>query len=83
MPHAPAGLQFWGWNDEVEIDPNNRDHIMHVFGGGIWETMNASAATPSWNLKVPNLEETDTQAIVTPPAGSTYKFINSGGDIDA
>ena len=48
MPHTPAGDAFWGWIDDVEIDPFNRDHILHVGGGGVWETTNASSATPTW-----------------------------------
>jgi hypothetical protein len=80
MPHTPAG-GAGGWVDDIEIDPSNRDHISHVTGGGIVETRNASAATPSWNDAVANLEETATNAIVTPPAGASYKFIDSAGDI--
>ncbi|WP_436266458.1 dockerin [Pseudoduganella sp. LjRoot289] len=75
------GGQFWGWIDDIEIDPANRDHIMHVTGGGVWETWNASSATPSWDFPNNNLEETATLAIVTPPAGAPYKFVNSAGDI--
>lgn len=70
-----------GWVDDVEIDPANRDHILHVHGGGIVETKNASSAAPSWNGSITNIEETATLAIVTPPAGAPYKFINSAGDI--
>jgi hypothetical protein len=80
MPHTPAG-GAGGWVDDIEIDPSNRDHISHVTGGGIVETRNASAATPSWNDAVANLEETATNAIVTPPAGASYKFVDSAGDI--
>jgi hypothetical protein len=75
------GGQFWGWVDDIEIDPANRDHIMHVTGGGVWETWNASSATPSWDFPNNNLEETATLAVVTPPAGAPYKFVNSAGDI--
>jgi len=75
------GGQFWGWIDDIEIDPANRDHIMHVTGGGVWETWNASSATPSWDFPNNNLEETATLAVVTPPAGAPYKFVNSAGDI--
>jgi hypothetical protein len=81
MPHTPAGGAAGGWVDDIEIDPANRDHISHVHGGGIVETQNASSATPSWSGNVANLEETATQAIVTPPAGASYKFVNSAGDI--
>ena len=80
MPHTTSD-GYVGWVDDVEIDPANRDHIMYVHGGGIWETWNASAATPSWSPKVNNLEETATLSLATPPAGASYKFINSAGDI--
>lgn len=81
------GMTHWGssgyrgWVDDVEIDPTNKDHILHVHGGGVWETWNASATTPSWDEPVNNLEETATLAIVTPPAGASYKLVNSAGDI--
>ena len=81
MPHTPAGSGVGGWVDDIEIDPSNPDHISHVHGGGIVETKNASANTPSWSGVVTNLEETATQALVTPPAGASYKFVNSAGDI--
>jgi hypothetical protein len=79
MPHTSDSCV--GWIEDVEIDPANRDHIMHIHGGGICETTNASAATPTWNTKVNNLEETVTLAAITPPAGAPYKLINSAGDI--
>ncbi|WP_208296048.1 dockerin [Telluria antibiotica] len=80
MPHTPAG-GAGGWVDDIEIDPSNPDHISHVTGGGVIETRNASAGTPAWSDNVANLEETATNAIVTPPAGASYKFVDSAGDI--
>jgi hypothetical protein len=75
------GQQYWGWVDDIEIDPSNPEHIMHIWGGGIWETWNASSLTPSWDAPLNNLEETGTEALIAAPAGATYKFINSAGDI--
>jgi hypothetical protein len=80
MPH-PGTTGFSGWNEMTVIDPANRDHIMHVHGGGIGETWNASSNTPTWYPKVVNLEETCTQEIVAAPAGAPYKYINSAGDV--
>jgi xyloglucan-specific exo-beta-1,4-glucanase len=80
-PHTPSDVDFAGWIDDVEIDPNNPDRIVHVFGGGIWETRNASAASPSWNLVVNGLEETATLALMTPPKGASYTLLRSSGDI--
>jgi xyloglucan-specific exo-beta-1,4-glucanase len=70
-----------GWVDDVEIDPFNRDHILHVHGGGIVETRNASASAPTWNAPLNGLEETCTIGLRTPPAGAPYTFINSSGDV--
>jgi xyloglucan-specific exo-beta-1,4-glucanase len=80
-PHGPSDVDFSGWVDDVEIDPNNPDHILHVFGGGVWETKNASAATPGWKLAVDGLEETATLGLATPPKGAAYTLLNSSGDI--
>jgi xyloglucan-specific exo-beta-1,4-glucanase len=70
-----------GWVDDIEIDPSNRDHILHVHGGGVIETRNASSATPTWAANVEGLEETAVLRLVTPPAGAPYLAINSSGDI--
>jgi xyloglucan-specific exo-beta-1,4-glucanase len=70
-----------GWVDDIEIDPSNPDHILHVHGGGVVETKNASASTPSWKGVVDGIEEIAVQSLVTPPAGATYKFVNSAGDV--
>ncbi|KQU75554.1 MULTISPECIES: hypothetical protein [unclassified Rhizobacter] len=70
-----------GWVDDVEIDPSNRDHVLHVHGGGIVETRNASSATPTWAAAVDGLEETCTLALNTPPAGAPYLLLNSSGDV--
>jgi hypothetical protein len=81
MPHTPSTDTFNGWVDDVEIDPSDRDHILHVHGGGIIATSNASASKPSWSGMISNIEETATQSLATPPAGAPYQFINSAGDI--
>lgn len=70
-----------GWVDDVEIDPFNRDHILHVHGGGVIETKNASSATPIWLGSVEGIEEIAVQSIVTPPPGTPYTLINSAGDV--
>jgi xyloglucan-specific exo-beta-1,4-glucanase len=72
-----------GWVDDVEIDPSNRDRILHVHGGGVLETNNASSATPTWKGAVKGIEETAVLSLVTPPAGATYTLVNSSGDVGA
>jgi xyloglucan-specific exo-beta-1,4-glucanase len=80
MPHTP-NTEFSGWIDDVEIDPNNPEHVMHVTGGGIWETYNASAATPTWKDSISGIEENATLALMTPPRGASYTLLNASGDI--
>jgi xyloglucan-specific exo-beta-1,4-glucanase len=70
-----------GWVDDIEIDPSDRDHILHIHGGGVIETRNASAATPGWAAVVDGLEENAILGLATPPAGAPYTVINSAGDI--
>jgi xyloglucan-specific exo-beta-1,4-glucanase len=69
-----------GWIDDVEIDPFDRNHILHV-SGGVMETRNASSATPTWAMTVNGIEETAVLGLATPPAGATYTVINSSGDV--
>jgi len=80
MPHSPDSFGG-GWIDDVEINPNNPDHVLHVHGGGIWETRNASSATPSWKEMISGIEETATLTLMTPPKGASYTLLNASGDI--
>ncbi len=78
--HFPD-VDISGWIDDVEINPFNPDHVLHVYGGGIWETYNATDADPIWYKKVQNLEETATLNLTTPPANAAYTLLNASGDI--
>ncbi|SFV00957.1 sialidase family protein [Pseudoduganella namucuonensis] len=81
-PHGGDKDGWSGWVDDVEIDPNNPERILHVHGGGVWETRNASAAKPSWTHTAANgIEETATLALMAPPPGASYSLLNSSGDI--
>lgn len=79
-PHTPAG-GVSGWIDDVEIDPFNPDRLLHVHGGGVWGTNNASAVDPSWNEMIDGIEETAPIEITTPPAGAPYVLLNSSWDV--
>jgi hypothetical protein len=81
MPHTPAGGGFSGWVDDVEIDPSNRDHILHVSGGGVWATSDASAPRPSWTFVVDGIEETCNVALMAAPPGASYRLLNSSMDV--
>jgi len=79
MPHTDGS--FSGWMDDVEIDPNNKDRILHVTGGGVVETRNASSPTPSWTSPNEGIEEVATKALMAPPAGAGYTLVRSGLDV--
>ncbi|MCS0582770.1 dockerin [Massilia pinisoli] len=81
MPHVPADGGFSGWVDDVEIDPNNKDRILHVTGGGVVETRNASDPTPTWTFPNDGIEEVASKALMTPPAGANYTLLRSGLDV--
>jgi hypothetical protein len=81
MPRNPTDGGYSGWVDDVEIDPNNRDRILHVTGGGVVETRNASDATPTWTFPNDGIEEVATKALMTPPAGANYTLLRSGLDV--
>lgn len=80
-PHEGLKDGWSGWVDDVEIDPNNPERVLHVHGGGVWETRNASAPKPTWTNFTVGLEETATLQLTTPPPGASYKILNSSGDI--
>jgi hypothetical protein len=82
MTTTPPG-GFSGWVDDIEIDPFDRDHILHVNGGGIAETRNASSSTPSWSAMIDGIEENAVAHLAAPSAGATYAVISSAGDIGA
>jgi len=79
-PHVP-NVGVSGWIDDVEIDPKNPEHILHVNGGGVWETFNASAAKPTWTDAAGGIEETATSALMAPPPGASYTLLRSAGDV--
>ncbi|MDO8990993.1 MAG: putative Ig domain-containing protein [Sideroxyarcus sp.] len=70
-----------GWIDDVEINPFNPDNVLHVYGGGVWSTSNASNATPSWTLSVDGIEELATRTLMTPPAGASYLLVAGYWDV--
>ncbi|MCE4536946.1 dockerin [Pelomonas sp. P7] len=76
-----GGITSIGWMDDVEIDPFNPDHVLHVHGGGVESIANASAATPSWTPIVDGIEELATRTLMTPPAGASYRFLAGYWDV--
>lgn len=72
---------YWGWADDLEIDPFNPEHVSYVLGGGIVSTTEGySAALPRWRYDVEGIEEMINLAMVAPPPGAPYVLASGHGD---
>lgn len=72
---------YWGWPDDLDIDPFNPDHVSYVLGGGIVSTSEAfSAALPRWKYDVEGIEEMVNLAMAAPPPGAPYVLASGHGD---
>lgn len=75
------GTGYWGWVDDLDIDPFNPDHVSYVLGGGIVSTTEAfSAALPRWRYDVEGIEEMVNLAMAVPPPGAPYVLASAHGD---
>lgn len=77
--HDASG--YWGWADDIEIDPFNPEHVSYVLGGGIVSTTEGfSAALPRWRYDVNGIEEMVNLAMAAPPPGAPYVLASAHGD---
>jgi hypothetical protein len=76
-------LSATGWAGDVEIDPFDPDHALHITGQGIWSTNDVTAADAGmpthWRFDDDGLEETVALDLASPPAGSA--LLTAVGDI--
>jgi hypothetical protein len=75
-----ASPQYWGWVDDLQIDPFNFDHVSYVVGGGVWSTLDASTSTPNWTFDVNGIEEMINLVMLAPPPGASYMLASGQGD---
>jgi xyloglucan-specific exo-beta-1,4-glucanase len=72
---------YWGWPDDLDIDPFDPDHVSYVLGGGIMSTRDAfSAPLPHWTFDVEGIEEMVNLAMAAPPPGAAYVLASAHGD---
>ncbi|WP_341887224.1 dockerin [Variovorax sp. YR752] len=72
---------YWGWADDLEIDPFNPEHVSYVLGGGIVSTTEGfSAALPRWRYDVEGIEEMINLVMAAPPPGAPYALASGHGD---
>jgi photosystem II stability/assembly factor-like uncharacterized protein len=72
---------YWGWVDDLEMDPFNPDHVSYVVGGGIWSTNDAfSTPTPHWTVDVTGIEEMVNLGFAVPPPQASYLLASAHGD---
>jgi hypothetical protein len=72
-----------GWMGDIDIDPFNPGHVMHVCGQGIWASDDANLADKNqpthWTFRDQGLEETVVTKLVSPPVGAD--LLSGVGDI--
>ncbi len=72
---------YWGWADDLEIDPFDPEHVSYVLGGGIVSTTEGfSAPKPRWKYDVNGIEEMVNLALAAPPPGAPYVLASGHGD---
>jgi fibronectin type 3 domain-containing protein len=72
---------YWGWADDLEIDPFDPNHVSYVLGGGIVSTTEGFSATlPRWKYDVEGIEEMVNLAMAAPPPGAPYVLLSAHGD---
>jgi hypothetical protein len=77
--HTASG--YWGWVDDLQIDPFNPNHISYVVGGGVFSTTEGfSTQLPHWTFDVAGIEEQVDLAMTAPPPGAPYVLASGQGD---
>lgn len=72
---------YWGWADDLEIDPFDPEHVSYVLGGGIVSTTEGfSAPKPRWTYDVNGIEEMINLVLAAPPPGAPYVLASGHGD---
>jgi photosystem II stability/assembly factor-like uncharacterized protein len=71
--HRPGKVGPPGWDGDVDIDPFDSNHAMHVTGQGTWATNDLNSADTDkpthWTFFDRGLEETVVASLVSPPVG--------------
>jgi len=76
-----AHPEYWGWVDDLDIDPFNPNHVSYVVGGGVWSTNEAfSTPTPHWTFDVNGIEEMIDLVMTAPPPTASYSLLSGQGD---
>ncbi|HWA78626.1 MAG TPA: xyloglucanase [Polyangiaceae bacterium] len=72
-----------GWMGDIDIDPFNPNHVMHVCGQGLWASDDVTLADKNqpthWTFRDQGLEETVVTKLVSPPVGA--ELLSGVGDI--
>jgi hypothetical protein len=77
--HDASG--YWGWVDDLQIDPFNPNHISYGLGGGVFSTTDGFSTTqPHWTFDVAGIEEMVNLVMMAPPPGASYLLASGHGD---
>ncbi|MBV9945290.1 MAG: xyloglucanase [Myxococcales bacterium] len=76
---------YTGWMGDVEIDPFDRNRVLHTTGQGIWASEDIAAVdssprgTTHWAFRSVGIEETAVNDLASPPSGPP--LLSAVGDI--
>jgi len=68
------------WITGLAIDPANPRHVIFGTGYGVWSTLDATLAKPTWTFDDDGLEETVPLALVSSTVGAP--LVSAVGDVD-
>ncbi|OIQ98481.1 xyloglucanase precursor [mine drainage metagenome] len=74
---------YWGWVDDLQIDPFNPNHVTYGIGGGIMSSTDAFSASgwlPHWTFDVNGIEEMVNLVMTAPPPTASYALLSGHGD---
>lgn len=78
-----SNLSATGWMGDIEVDPFDPDHALHVTGQGVWRSDDVTAADAGgathWAFSARGLEETVVLDLISPPSGA--HLLSGVGDI--
>ncbi|HTA92933.1 MAG TPA: sialidase family protein [Polyangiaceae bacterium] len=81
--HRPGKVGPPGWDGDIDIDPFDGSHALHVTGQGTWASNDVTAADGGkpthWTFFDRGLEETVVATLVSPPVGPP--LLSGVGDI--
>jgi hypothetical protein len=77
---TPAMTEDVGAVEALAVDPNNSKHVIAgTVNGGVWQTQDFTAATPSWTTTTDQMPSLSIQSVAFSPVNSNVIYAGTGG----